>query len=56
MWEYIKNYMVEKRADGDWYWLVAENGKPYEEKPIVEPWKCPYHTGRMCMEIIRRTM
>ncbi len=25
-------------------------------KPIVEPWKCPYHNGRMCMEIIRRDM
>lgn len=23
-------------------------------KPIVEPWKCPYHNGRMCMELIRR--
>lgn len=25
-------------------------------KPIVEPWKCPYHNGRMCMEIIRRNL
>ena len=23
-------------------------------KPIVEPWKCPYHNGRMCMELMRR--
>ena len=26
------------------------------KKPIVEPWKCPYHNGRMCMEIIRRNL
>lgn len=26
------------------------------KKPIVEPWKCPYHNGRMCMEIVRRNM
>lgn len=25
-------------------------------KPIVEPWKCPYHNGRMCMEIMRRNV
>ncbi|SET52502.1 AGE family epimerase/isomerase [[Clostridium] polysaccharolyticum] len=25
-------------------------------KPIVEPWKCPYHNGRMCMEILRRNL
>ncbi len=25
-------------------------------KPIVEPWKCPYHNGRMCMEIMRRNL
>lgn len=26
------------------------------KKPVVEPWKCPYHNGRMCMEIIRRNL
>lgn len=25
-------------------------------RPIVEPWKCPYHNGRMCMEILRRNV
>ena len=28
--------------------------EPDSEKPIVEEWKCPYHNGRMCMEIIKR--
>ena len=30
-----------------------ENGVP-AQKPIVEPWKCPYHNGRMCLELMRR--
>lgn len=54
IWDYIKCFMVDPRPGSEWYWAVDEKGKPLE-KPIVEPWKCPYHNGRMCMEIIRRT-
>ena len=38
----------------EWFWLVRQDGTPVEGKPIVEPWKCPYHNGRMCMEVMRR--
>lgn len=54
IWEFIKEYIIDKRTGSEWYWLVDKDGKPYPEKPIVEPWKCPYHNGRMCMEVIRR--
>ncbi|AGB19553.1 AGE family epimerase/isomerase [Thermoanaerobacterium thermosaccharolyticum] len=53
IWEYIKRYVIDKRDGGEWYWKVDENGKPFE-MPIVEPWKCPYHNSRMCIEIIER--
>lgn len=52
---YIENSFVDKRAGGEWFWDLDEDGKPTSEKPITEPWKCPYHNGRMCFEIIRRT-
>lgn len=54
IWEYIKEYVVDKREGMEWFWLLDKYGVPYKEKPVVEPWKCPYHNGRMCMEIIRR--
>lgn len=54
IWRYIKTYLVDTREGSEWYWLLDEEGRPYENKPIVEPWKCPYHNGRMCMEVIRR--
>ncbi|OPJ58276.1 cellobiose 2-epimerase [Clostridium oryzae] len=54
MWNYIKNYLIDKREGSEWYWLLDENSKPVAGKPIVEPWKCPYHNGRMCMEMIER--
>ena len=52
IWGYIRDYLVDKRCS-EWYWALDENRKPLE-KPIVEPWKCPYHNGRMCFEVIRR--
>ncbi|MCI8564004.1 MAG: N-acylglucosamine 2-epimerase, partial [Lachnospiraceae bacterium] len=50
---YIREHLLDKRNGSEWYWAVDADGKPLE-KPIVEPWKCPYHNGRMCMEVVRR--
>lgn len=54
IWNYIKTYLQDKRNGSEWYWGLDKDRKPLE-KPIVEPWKCPYHNGRMCFEVIRRT-
>lgn len=53
-WNYIKEFMIDTRKGSEWYWEVDMNGQPTSKKPIVEPWKCPYHNGRMCLEVIRR--
>ena len=54
-WNFIKEYVIDKRKGSEWYWEVDPDGKPYEGRPIVEPWKCPYHNGRMCFEVIKRS-
>lgn len=58
VWEFIKEHLVDRRdsytAGREWYWRVKADGTPDETQPIVEPWKCPYHNGRMCFEVIRR--
>lgn len=54
IWQYIRNYVIDKRNGSEWFWLLDKDGRPYEDKPIVAPWKCPYHNGRMCIEVIRR--
>jgi mannobiose 2-epimerase len=56
VWEYIKTYMWDKRQGSEWFWEVDKNNVPTSKKPIVEPWKCPYHNGRMCFEVIRRNI
>lgn len=49
----IMEYFVDKRNNSEWYHDLDKNLKPMDG-PIVEPWKCPYHNGRMTMEIIKR--
>lgn len=53
-WEFIKAHVIDKRLGSEWFWDVNKNGASVSGKPIVEPWKCPYHNGRMCLEVIRR--
>ncbi len=53
IWNYISNYFIDKRDGSEWFSELDKDRVPVE-KPIVEPWKCPYHNGRMCFEVIRR--
>ena len=52
-WRYIRDVLSDPRPGSEWYWYVAEDGTP-GQKPIVEPWKCPYHNGRMALEVMKR--
>ncbi len=51
-WKFIGRYQRDVKQ-GEWFWLITPD---YTVKPMVKvsPWKCPYHNGRMCMEMIRR--
>ena len=54
IWDYIKDNVVDKREGGEWYSEVSFEGKPHDWKEETGPWKCPYHNGRMCLEMIKR--
>jgi len=54
IYSYIEDKMIDKREGSEWFWDLDVNGEPTSRKPIVEPWKCPYHNGRMCFEIKNR--
>jgi mannobiose 2-epimerase len=53
VWDYIAEHIVDKRPGGEWHSQIEADGGA-GEKPVVEPWKCPYHNGRMCLEILSR--
>ena len=49
----VKEHVFDKRNGSEWFYRVDKNGNPDKEEAMVEEWKCPYHNGRMCMEMIR---
>jgi mannobiose 2-epimerase len=51
-WEYTKQHFVDSK-NGGWYSLVLETGDPAGADKAGF-WTCPYHNGRMCMEVIER--
>ena len=55
VFEWIKNYQIDKRNDSEWWGEVTFEGKPMQTVDMVNPWKCPYHNGRMCIEILSRS-
>lgn len=54
VWGFICRQLTDPRPGGEWFWAVDADGVPDPNRPIVEPWKCPYHNGRLCLEILRR--
>lgn len=38
---------------GEWHWFVTAEGKADKSLPLASAWKCPYHNGRMYLEIIK---
>ena len=53
-WEFIRNSLID-RENGEWFWSIRQDGSVNRTDDKAGFWKCPYHNGRMCMEIIERT-
>jgi len=52
-WEFIKANIID-RENGEWFWSLRSDGTVNRTDDKAGFWKCPYHNGRMCMEIIER--
>lgn len=56
VFRWIENKQTDKRENSEWWGEVSFDGKPMQTVDMVNPWKCPYHNGRMCLEIINRNV
>ena len=54
IWNWIKEKQIDKRDGSEWFNSVSIDGIPDTSHEFAGPWKCPYHNGRMCMEVISR--
>ena len=52
-WDFIKASLID-RKNGEWFWSLRADGTVNHDEDKAGFWKCPYHNGRMCMEIIER--
>lgn len=52
-WHFIDRHLLD-RDRGEWYWGLRADGQPDLDRDKAGPWKCPYHNGRGCMELMRR--
>ena len=52
-WEYIKKNLIDYEH-GEWYWSRRKDGTLNLDEDKAGFWKCPYHNGRMCLEILER--
>ncbi|MDR3220311.1 MAG: AGE family epimerase/isomerase [Dysgonamonadaceae bacterium] len=51
VWEYIQAQIID-RTNGEWHWSRLENGTVNHSDDKTGFWKCPYHNGRMCLEMM----
>ena len=52
-WEFIKTKLID-HEQGEWHWSLLPDGTVNRRDDKAGFWKCPYHNGRMCMEVIER--
>jgi len=52
-WDFIETYFID-RQHGEWFRHVTKDHVVDRSAAKVSFWKCPYHNGRACMELIDR--
>jgi mannobiose 2-epimerase len=53
IWKFIQTYVIDQYT-GEWFENTDPECGAQPGQALAHPWKCPYHNGRMCIEMIRR--
>ncbi len=53
VWKFTKSNIIDTK-DGEWHWSVSSTGEIDKANDKAGFWKCPYHNGRMCLELMHR--
>jgi mannobiose 2-epimerase len=52
-WGFARDHLLDRRR-GEWLRRVSRDGTESRGGEKVGPWKCPYHNGRACLEVMSR--
>lgn len=52
-WSFIKQYIRDEQK-GEWHWGINSDYSLMQGEDKAGFWKCPYHNGRACIELIKR--
>lgn len=52
IWNFIQTKIMDTE-NGEWFWRVNKNGKPYTNEYKVGMWKAPYHNSRACIKLMQ---
>jgi len=52
-WDFIAAHLIDHQH-GEWFRAVTREGVVNADALKVSFWKCPYHNGRMGLEVVRR--
>ncbi len=53
LWCFARDHLRDLEH-GEWFWHVDAAGNALRDACKLGFWKCPYHNGRACMEILHR--
>lgn len=56
VWEFCKEHQIDKRPGSEWFGTLTPDNEVLVEEDVAGMWKCPYHNGRMCFEVITRNI
>lgn len=54
-WAFVQQRLID-RKNGEWFWGIEQDGVIMGREDKAGFWKCPYHNGRACLEIIKNTL
>lgn len=50
--QFIREHLLA--PSGEWYWSLRADGSVNTIDDLAGFWKCPYHNGRMCLELLEK--
>jgi mannobiose 2-epimerase len=51
-WDFIEKHLIDHER-GEWFHGISRDGKHVSSLKMGF-WKCPYHSGRACLELVER--